>query len=47
MRYLSLEPYGMFIVFGLLYLGIFSKVADPALNLAIRVLDLGRLLSAV
>ncbi len=47
MRYLSIEPYGMFIVFGLLYLGVFSKVADPALDLAVRVLDLRRLLFAV
>jgi Zn-dependent protease len=46
LRYLSLEPYGMFIVFGLLYLGVFSRIAYPALDLAVRVLDLGRFLVA-
>jgi len=47
LRYLSIEPYGMFIVFGLLYLGVFSRVAYPALDLAVRLLDLGRYLFAV
>ncbi len=47
LRYLSIEPYGMFIVFGLLYLGVFSRVAYPALDLAVRLLDLGRFLFAV
>lgn len=46
LRYLSLEPFGMFIVFGLLYLGVFSRIAIPALDLAVRVLDLGRFLVA-
>lgn len=41
MRYLSLEPYGMFIVFGLLYLGVFSRIFYPALVFASRVLGLG------
>lgn len=43
-RYMRLEPYGMFIVFGLLYLGVFSRVAYPALQLAGRLLGLARFL---
>ncbi len=44
-RYLSLERFGMFIVFGLLYLGVFSRIAWPALVFAGRLLGLGRFLA--
>ena len=37
-RYAMLEPYGMFIVFGLLYAGAIRKILDPVLDLAITIL---------
>jgi Zn-dependent protease len=44
LRYLSLERYGLFIVFGLLYLGVISKLLQPAIAAAIDLLHLGRFL---
>jgi Zn-dependent protease len=38
--YLRLEGYGMFIVFGLLWLGVINSVLSPLLNFAVRHLDL-------
>lgn len=40
MGYLRLERYGMFIVFGLLWLGVINSVLSPFLNFAVRHLDL-------
>ncbi|MBD3370411.1 site-2 protease family protein [Candidatus Fermentibacteria bacterium] len=42
--YMRLERYGLFIVFGLLYLGVISRLLYPALNMAVKVLDLGKFL---
>lgn len=42
--YMSLERYGLFIVFGLLWIGAISSILYPALNFAIRHLDLFRFL---
>ncbi len=39
-HYRKLERFGLFIVFGLLYLGVISSILYPALNFAIRHLDL-------
>jgi len=39
-QYKKLERYGLFIVFGLLWLGVISSILYPALNFAIRHLDL-------
>lgn len=44
LRYVSLERYGLFIVFGLLYLGVISKLLQPAVAAAIDLLHLGRFL---
>ena len=38
--YRKLERFGLFIVFGLLWLGVISSILYPALNFAIRHLDL-------
>ena len=38
--YRKLERFGLFIVFGLLWLGVLSSILYPALNFAIRHLDL-------
>ena len=35
-----LERYGMFIVFGLLFLGIMSRILNLAMILAVKFLDL-------
>lgn len=43
-RYLSLERYGLFIVFGLLYLGVISRILQPAIMGAVELLRLGRFL---
>ncbi len=40
LSYMKLERYGLFIVFGLLWLGVISSILYPALNFAIRHLDL-------
>ncbi len=39
-HYMKLERYGMFIVFGLLFLGVISSILYPAMNLAVRLLGL-------
>jgi Zn-dependent protease len=39
-NYRKLERFGLFIVFGMLYLGVISSILYPALNFAIRHLDL-------
>ncbi|MCD4708576.1 MAG: site-2 protease family protein [Candidatus Sabulitectum sp.] len=39
-HYLKLERYGMFIVFGLLFLGVISSILYPAMNLAVKLLGL-------
>ncbi len=39
-NYRKLERFGIFIVFGLLYLGVISTILYPALNFAVRHLDL-------
>jgi len=39
-NYRKLERFGLFIVFGLLWLGVLSSILYPALNFAIRHLDL-------
>ncbi len=39
-NYRKLERFGIFIVFGLLYLGVISSILYPALNFAVRHLDL-------
>ncbi len=39
-RYMKLERFGMFIVFGLLFTGVISSILYPAMNLAVRLLDL-------
>lgn len=39
-NYRKLERFGLFIVFGLLYLGVISSILYPALNFAVRHLDL-------
>jgi len=43
-HYMKLERYGMFIVFGLLFLGVISTILLPAMELAVRYLDLARYL---
>lgn len=43
-NYLRLEPYGLFITFGLLYLGFFSGMFDAAERLAVSALGLLRFL---
>jgi len=40
-NYMKLERYGLFIVFGLLFLGVITRILWPAVTLAARVLDLG------
>ena len=39
-NYMKLERFGMFIVFGLLFTGVISSILYPAMNIAVRVLDL-------
>lgn len=39
-HYMKLERFGMFIVFGLLFLGVISSILYPAMNLAVRLLGL-------
>lgn len=39
-NYKKLERFGLFIVFGLLWLGVISSILYPALNFAVRHLDL-------
>ncbi|MCD4776758.1 MAG: site-2 protease family protein [Candidatus Aegiribacteria sp.] len=39
-NYRKLERFGLFIVFGLLWLGVISSILYPALNFAVRHLDL-------
>ena len=43
-NYRKLERFGLFIVFGLLWLGVISSILYPALNFAVRHLDLYRYL---
>ena len=43
-HYMKLERYGMFIVFGLLFLGVISTILLPAMGLAVRYLDLAQYL---
>jgi Zn-dependent protease len=43
-HYMKLERYGMFIVFGLLFLGVISTILLPAMELAVRYLDLAQYL---
>ena len=43
-RYMSLERYGLFIVFGLLYLGVISELLQPAIAAAVELLRLTRFL---
>jgi Zn-dependent protease len=43
-HYMKLERYGMFIVFGLLFLGVISTILLPTMDLAVRYLDLARYL---
>ncbi len=40
-NYMKLERYGLFIVFGLLFLGVITRILWPAVTLAARLLDLG------
>jgi Zn-dependent protease len=40
-NYMKLERYGLFIVFGLLFLGVITRILWPAVTLAARTLDLG------
>ncbi|MFO7950757.1 MAG: site-2 protease family protein [Candidatus Fermentibacteraceae bacterium] len=40
-NYMKLERYGLFIVFGLLFLGVITRILWPAVTLAARVLNLG------
>ncbi len=42
--YMKLEPYGMFIVFGMLFLGVISQLLTPVLTLTVRILDIYRFL---
>lgn len=43
-HYMKLERYGMFIVFGLLFLGVISTILLPAMELAVKYLDLAQYL---
>ncbi len=43
-HYMKLERFGMFIVFGLLFLGVISSILIPAMNLAVKLLDLSQYL---
>ncbi|RKZ00849.1 site-2 protease family protein [Candidatus Fermentibacteria bacterium] len=43
-QYMKLERYGMFIVFGLLFLGVISTILLPAMGLAVKYLDLAQYL---
>jgi Zn-dependent protease len=43
-NYMRIEPYGMFIVFGLLFLGVISQLLTPVLTIAVRMLDIYRFL---
>ena len=43
-HYMKLERYGMFIVFGLLFLGVISTILLPAMGLAVKYLDLAQYL---
>ncbi|MCK5785004.1 MAG: site-2 protease family protein [Candidatus Sabulitectum sp.] len=44
-QYMKLERFGMFIVFGLLFTGVISSILVPAMNLAVKLLDLMAYLS--
>jgi Zn-dependent protease len=46
-NYRKLERFGLFIVFGLLWLGVISSILYPALNFAVRHLDLYRYLPRI
>jgi len=46
-NYMKLERYGLFIVFGLLFLGVITRILWPAVTLAARVLDLRLFLSYI
>ena len=39
-NYMRLEPYGMFIVFGLLFLGVISQLLMPVISMAVKVLGI-------
>lgn len=43
-QYMRLERYGMFIVFGLLFLGVISSILQPVMIEAVRILDIYRFL---
>lgn len=43
-QYMRLERYGMFIVFGLLFLGVISSILNPVMIEAVRILNIGRFL---
>ena len=43
-QYMKLERYGMFIVFGLLFLGVISSILNPVMIEAVRILNIGRFL---
>jgi Zn-dependent protease len=39
-QYMRLERYGLFIVFGLLFLGVLSRIIGPLMMWAVRILDI-------
>ena len=43
-RYMKLERYGLFIVFGLLWFGVLSKILQPVIYAAVELLQLSRFL---
>ena len=43
-QYMKLERFGMFIVFGLLFLGVISSILYPAMSLAVKLLGLAQYL---
>jgi Zn-dependent protease len=44
-QYMKLERYGMFIVFGLLFLGVISRILNPVMIWAVKLLDIYSYLS--
>jgi Zn-dependent protease len=39
-NYSKIEPFGMYIVFGLLFLGVFSSILTPVLRISFRLLGI-------
>jgi len=39
-QYMRLEKYGMFIVFGLLFLGVISSILQPVMYMAVKILNI-------